>query len=75
MDEPQRTIWQAGWRPAIGWACTAGITTVFVFQPIWLLLATDIQPQIETSALVALTTAILGIGSLRTYEKIKGVSK
>ena len=74
-ETAQRTIWQSGWRPAIGWVCAAAFATVFIFQPLWVMLATGAVPATETGPLVTVTTALIGLGGLRTYEKLKGVSK
>jgi hypothetical protein len=32
-------------------------------------------PQIETEGLLTLTLSLLGLGSMRTFEKMKGVAR
>lgn len=68
----------AGWRPAVGWVCAAGIAVQFVFGP----LATWISglaghpvvvPRLDLSTLMTLLLGMLGLGGLRTYEKVNGV--
>lgn len=71
--------YQAGWRPSAGYACVLGLVYQFLFQPIFtfisLMFHGPIAPAIETSTLIALLTALLGLGSLRTTEKLKDRDK
>jgi hypothetical protein len=69
----------AGWRPAVGWVCACGVGVQFVFGPLatWisgLLGHPVVVPSLDLSSLMALLTGMLGIGGLRTYEKIQGVN-
>ena len=70
----------AGWRPFIGWVCGVGIAWSMVAQPVvqWAIIAwgdgSDL-PVIDTSYLMELVTAMLGMSGLRTFEKMKGVSR
>jgi len=61
------------WRPGIGWVCFVGLLWAYVIQPIALFVQGS--PNMDTSGLFQLTVALLGMGGLRTYEKIKGVSR
>lgn len=71
------SLFVAGWRPAIGWLCAAGIFYVFAAQPTiaWFCAIFGIQspPLLDTSALMTLLLGMLGLGGLRTYEKTQGV--
>lgn len=74
------SIWVAGWRPAIGWACASGIAWVFILQPVasWALALAGVDadlPGVNTDILLELTFAMLGMAGLRTFEKMKGVAK
>ena len=72
-------LFVAGWRPSIGWVCSIAFSLHFVFFPIlnWFLAFFN-QPQItipfDMNTLITVVMAMLGIGGLRTYEKIKGVA-
>ena len=74
------SIFVAGWRPFIGWVCGVGIAWSMVAQPVvqWAIIAwgdgSDL-PVIDTSYLMELVTAMLGMSGLRTFEKMKGVSR
>lgn len=70
----------AGWRPWIGWVCGVALAVQFVFGPlaVWAcdLLGSPIQaPPPLDDMLWELMFGMLGLGGLRTFEKVKGVSK
>ncbi len=68
----------SGWRPAIGWVCGAGLAYAYLIYPLLVWWAAAYRPAFVPPALVVdhlmeLVTAMLGLGGLRTYEKLKGV--
>jgi hypothetical protein len=71
----------ASWRPAIGWSCAIGIFWMAIGQPIANYglalngMDTTNLPQLPTDILLELTFAMLGMSGLRTFEKLKGVTK
>ena len=74
------SIFVAGARPAIMWICAFGLAWQFVLQPVavWgiaLSGADLVLPIIQTEGLMSLTLAFLGLGSMRTAEKWKGVQR
>ena len=74
------SIFVAGARPAIMWICAFGLAWQFVFQPVavWAIAmsgADVVLPVIQTEGLMSLTLALLGLGSMRTAEKWKGVQR
>lgn len=79
QEAAHRTVFVAGWRPSIGWICSAGLAYQFVLLPLlsWVALAQGIPvpPPIELGSLIPLLMGMLGLGGLRTYEKTHGVSK
>jgi hypothetical protein len=74
QEEAKSTIWfVAGWRPYIGWICGTGLAYQFLVYPILI----AFQPKIvslDMGTLITLLAGMLGLGTLRTYEKSKGVS-
>jgi hypothetical protein len=80
IEATHRSIFVAGWRPAIGWIC--GISLGFYFIPqfilgayLWIkmcLLKQILLPYpIDGKYLMDLIIGMLGLGVLRTVEKIK----
>ena len=64
----------AGWRPYIGWICGTGLGYQFLVYPILIAWMPKIQ-QLDMGTLLTLLGGLLGLGGLRTYEKINGVAK
>lgn len=81
IEAGHKSVWVAGWRPAIGWSCSLGIAWLFIGHPLatWvaMLMGHDamVMPTIDTEILLELTLAMLGMAGLRTFEKLKGISK
>ena len=74
------SVFIAGARPAIMWICAFGLGWQFVFQPVavWGIAVSGadlVLPVIQTEGLMSLTLALLGLGSMRTAEKWKGVQR
>jgi len=65
----------AGWRPAIGWVCGAGLALAFVINPVFQWITGTPGPQLPLESMTSLVTAMLGLGGLRTFEKIVGRTK
>jgi len=80
VEAQHKSIFVAGWRPFIGWVCGVGICWSMVAQPVaqWAMIAwgdgTEL-PTIDTSYLMELVTAMLGMSGLRTFEKMRGVAR
>ena len=80
VEAQHKSIFVAGWRPFIGWVCGVGIAWSMVVQPVaqWAMFAwgdgTEL-PTIDTSYLMELVTAMLGMSGLRTFEKMRGVAR
>jgi len=77
------SIFVAGWRPAIGWICGFALAWNFIVQPLLLYVAWIIPegaaladaPKLETGELMTVLLGMLGLGGLRTYEKVIGVAR
>lgn len=69
----------AGWRPFIGWVVGSAFAWHFIGAPfaVWgasLLGVATIMPEIQLGDLFTLMLGMLGLGGMRTAEKIKGVA-
>jgi hypothetical protein len=79
LEAQHRSIFVAGWRPFIGWVCGAGLCWEFLGHPVfeWVvalwLPGRGIQtPAIVTDHLIELVIALLGLGAMRSVEKLAG---
>ena len=80
VEAGHRSIFIAGWRPALGWISALSVGYVYLFQPFIVMglkiAGSDIElPSLDLSQLMPLILGMLGLGGLRTFEKAKGVSK
>ena len=81
IEAAHKSVFVAGWRPFIGWICGIGLLWAFVLQPMaaWVFIVfmpdSPPPPQIPTDGLYQLVLAMLGMGGLRTFEKMRGVSR
>lgn len=75
-----RSMFVAGWRPAIGWVCTFALFFQYFIRPFWSwALAVwwpdaPIPPSLD-GMLWELVMGMLGMGGLRSFEKIRGVTR
>lgn len=75
------STFRGGWRPFIGWVCGGAFAYHFVIQPVAVFvlayagMETPPLPVFDMSALMTVLGGLLGLGSLRTFEKYKGISK
>jgi len=71
-------MFRGGWRPAVGWTCVAGLAYQFLLQPLlpWLAAVIGFQvpplPAIDNETLMVLLTGMLGLGGMRTFERVRG---
>ncbi|RME64972.1 MAG: hypothetical protein D6782_07250 [Alphaproteobacteria bacterium] len=77
IEAAHRSLFVAGWRPFIGWVCGVGFLWAFLGHPLFewgvALAGLDIAtPGIVTDNMLELVLALLGLGTLRTVEKLQG---
>lgn len=72
LEDAKSTNWfQAGWRPSLGWIGAAGLSMHYIFFPLASMFVPVVSP-LDVGALLSLVLALLGLGGLRTTERIKG---
>mgnify|MGYP001080647304 CR=1 FL=1 len=86
VEAAHKSLFVAGWRPAIGWICGLGMGSNFLVIPFSnFVLAlngtltpdgTLLQlPMVDLSTMMPVLMGMLGLGAMRTYEKTRGVSR
>jgi len=70
IEAGHRTIFVAGWRPAVGWICAFALAWGWIAAPIMqFVYPARPMPAIEVGQAISLVMAMLGMGTLRAYEK------
>jgi len=75
------SLFKGGWRPFVGWTCGIAFFYHFVLQPLLIFifayigLETPDLPKFDVGTLLPVLGGLLGIGSLRSWEKHKGLTK
>ena len=72
------SMFVAGWRPFVGWCCGLGFLWAAIGQPVFGYIATvkgwPAAPAIDTDVLLYVLGGMLGLGTLRSVEKVKGAA-
>ena len=74
------SVFVAGWRPAIGWVCGGALAYTYLLYPILMWAAAIWWPNLSPpklgndGMLYELLLGMLGLGGLRTFEKVKSVA-
>jgi hypothetical protein len=75
------SLFKGGWRPFVGWVCGVAFCYHFILQPVIIFIVALVGieipelPEFDMGTLLTVLGGMLGIGSLRTYEKQKGLTK
>lgn len=81
MEAQHRSIFVAGWRPFLGWGLSFAMLWHFVIAPITMFgfayagMEPPELPAFDMDSLMTVLLGMLGLGGLRTVEKIKGKTK
>jgi hypothetical protein len=81
IEAASSSVLVAGWRPALGWVCVFSLAYVWIVRDwlAWIIAATGSSlpapPMVMQDAILELTLGMLGMASLRSWEKYKGVAK
>jgi len=76
VESGHTSMFVAGWRPFVGWTCGIALCYHFVLQPFLVFLCYSFGYQVDLPVfnMQTLTTVLmgmLGLGGLRSYEKVK----
>ena len=81
IEASHRSVFVAGWRPFIGWVCGFNLLYLTFLRDIIVWAMTIMAPELPQPPAVGLDltveliVALLGLGALRTFEKVKGNTK
>ena len=80
VEASSTSLFVSGWRLAVAWVCVLGMASNFVLIPManfaLAILESDITvPLIDTSTMMPVLMGMLGLGAMRTVEKINKVSR
>ena len=80
VEAASKSMFVAGWRPFIGWVCGIGFLSNFIIIPManfGLALAemSIVIPMIDTTQMMPVLMGMLGLGAMRTVEKVQKVSR
>jgi hypothetical protein len=76
IEAGSTSFFKSGWRPFVGWTCGVALCYHFVLQPMlaFLLSASGydvVLPQFDMSTLTTVLMGMLGLGGMRSFEKVK----
>lgn len=81
LEAQHRSVFVAGWRPAVGWICALAMGYQYVLRDLlaWALAvwapAITPPPALALDAMMTVLMGLLGLGAMRTVEKMGGRSK
>lgn len=76
-EAKSKSLFVAGWRPACGWVGALSLLYISIIEPIVRLISTlygytDGFPEIDTTVTLQVLMGMLGLGVMRTFDKMKG---
>ena len=80
VEAASKSMFVAGWRPFIGWVCGIGFLANFILIPManFGLALAEVSitiPMIDTTQMMPVLMGMLGLGAMRTVEKVQKVSR
>lgn len=80
VEAASPSLFTSGWRPSVGWTCSAAFAVQFVIGPLaeWssTLFGHPVKfPNLDLATMMPILIGMLGLGYYRSQEKIAGVTK
>lgn len=78
QEAASNSVFVSGWRPWIGWVSGMAFAWAFVLQPLGTFVLASfhhpvVLPTLDLSQMMPVLLGMLGLGAMRTYEKVQGV--
>jgi hypothetical protein len=79
QEAAHKSLFVAGWRPAVGWSCVLALIYNYFISPTieWVvkIKALDVvRPELDLGDLLVILGGLLGLGAMRSYEKVNKVN-
>ena len=76
VEAGSTNLFVSGWRPFVGWTCGFALCYHFVLQPLLMFILSSTGnpmelPGFDMTTLTTVLMGMLGLGGLRSYEKVK----
>jgi|TARA_R110000803_G_scaffold204337_1_gene270271 hypothetical protein len=80
VEAASKSMFVAGWRPAVGWVTVIGMASNYILIPMGnfalAIIGSEITiPLLQMSEMMPVLLGMLGLGTMRSVEKIKKVSR
>lgn len=80
VEAASSSLFVSGWRPFVGWVCGFGLAYVAIIEPVARFAAqvgfkyAGAFPVIDTTLTMQVLLGLLGMGALRSFDKVKGTA-
>lgn len=80
MEEAKSSrLFVSGWRPFVGWVCGGAFAYNYIMMPFivwiaaWASGTAPVMPELDMGELTTLLFGMLGLGAMRSFDKVKKV--
>lgn len=79
IEAAHKSLFVAGWRPAVGWICATGLGISYILIPVLaaaqsIHMGKPVEPM-DMTELLPILFGMLGFGAYRSYEKKNGIAR
>lgn len=79
-EAAHKSMFVAGWRPSVGWVCCLGLASNYIVIPmanfVLVISGSSVTvPPLDLSGMMPVLMGMLGLGAMRSYEKVNNVAR
>lgn len=74
VEAAHKSLFVAGWRPAAGWVCVLSMAFNYIVAPVLAAVGFEVVT-LDLAVMLPVLIGMLGMGTLRGYEKVQGVAR